>query len=121
MFHKNRVWSISPVATPEELAKLLSEHTWCCCNGFEIGNYLFVNDATSADGAQEYGVVKKPTKEGEPYMQIESITASWMTYERLLEFICRTLVGENDEVEWKSAITPRFESPKTHGRCHLCA
>ena len=121
MLHKNRVWCITTVDTPEELAQQLADVTWVCCAGFEIGNYLFLNDATSGDGAQEYAVVKKPSIEGEPYIQIESVTASWMTAERLLEFICRTLAGDNDEVEWKMPVTPSIETHVQHGRCHLCA
>ncbi len=121
MMHKSRTWCVAPVATSEELAEKLAEHTWCGCTGFQIGNYLFLNDATSGDGAQEYAILKKPAAPGAPHIQIESITASWMTRERLLEFISRTLQGENDDVEWAIPFAPDLESSEQHGRCHFCA
>jgi hypothetical protein len=119
--HKNRTWCVEPATTPEALASNLATRSWCCCAGFEIGQYVFLNDATSEDGAQEYAVLKKPTKEGELYVQIESVTASWINEERLLEFICRTLAGENDQVDWAIPVSPRIESAEQHERCHLCA
>ncbi len=122
MMHTSRTWCIFPIATPEDLAHKLAESTWCLCTAFEIGDYLFLNDATSEDGAAEYAVLKKPATAGAPYIQLESITASWMTEERLLEFISRTLVGEIGlEVEWAREVRPRLESSEQHKRCHLCA
>ena len=59
MMHKSRTWCIFPIATKEDLAHKLAESTWCLCTAFEIGDYLFLNDATSEDGAAEYAVVKK--------------------------------------------------------------
>ena len=79
MMHKSRTWCIFPIATKEDLAHKLAESTWCLCTAFEIGDYLFLNDATSEDGAAEYAVLKKPATAEAPYMQIESITASWMS------------------------------------------
>ena len=73
MFHDRRTWCVSPVETPEELAEKLTEHSWCICTGFEIQGYLFLNDATSEDGAQEYAVVRRPTKDGEPFLQVEKM------------------------------------------------
>ena len=67
-------------------------------------------------------MVKKPATAEAPYIQIESITASWMTEERLLDFISRTLVGDIGlEVEWAREVRPRLESSEQHRRCHLCA
>ena len=73
--HENRVWCVSEVATAEELVRLLTETTWCCCTGFQIGSYLFLNDSTSPDGAQEYAVCKRLDDGG--LIQIESITFGW--------------------------------------------
>lgn len=58
MLHKRRVWTIAQAESPEWLAAELTACTYCCCNGFRIGGYLFVNDATCADGAQEYAVLR---------------------------------------------------------------
>ena len=122
MMHKSRTWCIFPIATKEDLAHKLAESTWCLCTAFEIGDYLFLNDATSEDGAAEYAVVKKPAVAGAPYIQLESITASWMSEERLLEFISRTLAGEIGlEVEWAREVQPKLETAEQHKRCHRCA
>lgn len=56
MLHKNRRWCVTPVASAEELAEKLTEMTWCGCSGFRLGGYLWLNDATSPDGAQEFAV-----------------------------------------------------------------
>ena len=79
MLHPNRNWCVTELSTAEELASKLTAMTWCCCNGFSVrghSEYLWLNDATSADGAQEYAVIKRHGKQGQP-MQIESITFSW--------------------------------------------
>jgi hypothetical protein len=121
MMHKSRTWCIFPIATKEDLAHKLADSTWCLCTAFEIGDYLFLNDATSEDAAAEYAVLKKPATAEAPYMQIESITASWMSEERLLEFISRTLAGEYDESDWVRPVEPKLETCAQHQRCHRCA
>ncbi len=87
MLHKNRIWCVVPVETAEELAEKLTQYSWCCCNGFELDNYLWLNDATGADAAQEYACVRKPTAEDPHYRQVESITASWCTTQQMLRYI----------------------------------
>lgn len=122
MMHKNRTWCIVPVAMREDLAYKLAESTCCLCTAFEIGDYLFLNDATSGDGAAEYAVLKKPATAEAPYIQLESITASWMSSAQLLEFISRTLAGQIGlEVEWACKVQPKLETAEQHKRCHHCA
>lgn len=63
MFHAKRRWAVSPVATPEDLARMLTERTWTLCSGFFVqghDEYLFLNDSTHEDGAGEWGVIKGP-------------------------------------------------------------
>lgn len=60
------------------------------CTGFRLrgplGYFLFLNDSTGPDGAQEYAVLHlnevRPT--GILATPIESLTVSWMSYEMLL-------------------------------------
>src|SRR5690554_530849 len=54
MLHSNRIWVVVESEGAERLAHQLTQYTWCGCNGFRLNNYVFVNDSTSADGAQEY-------------------------------------------------------------------
>lgn len=61
LMHDKRRWSVSSVASPEELARMLTERTWTLCSGFTVAGherYMFLNDATSEDGAGEFGIVK---------------------------------------------------------------
>lgn len=82
MLHKRRRFGVSEVQSAEELAKKLTEHSWTCCTGFAFSGLLFLNDATSPDGAQEYAVVNEDTLE-----QIESVTFGWMKRDEALEVI----------------------------------
>jgi len=118
MLHRKRIWSVFPAASAEWLAEQLTQYTYCGCNGFRLGEYLFVNDATCADGAQEYAVLKPA---GEHYVQIESLTFSWMTQEKALDIIRRVLAGEFDDERYATIDPRRFQTPEEHGRCYHCA
>ncbi len=55
MMHAQRRWMVGPVASAEELAEMLTQRTWTLCNGFYVvghEEYLFLNDATCEDAAQ---------------------------------------------------------------------
>lgn len=122
MMHKSRVYQIAeehpsrggPYGTPGELAALLTEHTWCGCQGFRLGDLLFLNDSTGPDGAQEYAVFD--TRIGK---QVESLTVSWMTAGELEEKYLRPiLAGTWGGVEpWGKL--PSLEHPKG-GSCYAC-
>ena len=116
MFHANRIWGPPrTVATAEELADLLTEHTWCLCSAFEHAGYLYLNDATSEDGAQEYAVVlKRP----DGFRQIESVTFSWCSKASALEIIDKVVKGEYD-CEGHD-VSLRLDSAVDHC-CELCA
>ncbi|MBX3412583.1 MAG: hypothetical protein KF708_07840 [Pirellulales bacterium] len=93
--------------------------TWTGCSAFSVGGYFFLNDATCADGAQEYAVVRQ-LADGR-YEQIESITFSWCSPQSGLELIQRVLAGEFDQADYRREVQPRLQTPEQHGRCHLCA
>jgi hypothetical protein len=118
MLHSTRIWSVASAETAESLAHQLTQYTWCGCNGFALGSYVFVNDATSGDGAQEYGVLRPDSGD---YVQIESLTFSWMNEDRALAIIRRVLAGEFDAGAYSRIDGRRLQSPDEHGRCHLCA
>ncbi len=117
MLHSNRIWSIAEAESPEQLAYQLTRLIFYRCNGFRLGEYVFVNDATGADSAQEYGVLK-PDAGG--YVQIESYTFSGSTPERALGFIRAVLAGEYDNECYDRIGADRLESPDLHGLCHYC-
>lgn len=143
--HEDRTWCVTKVETPEELAQKLTEYSWCCCNGFELDGYLWLNDATGADGAQEYAAVRKPTADDPHYRQVETITASWCSKAEMLRYIhdvqhgtASAAIDSGVVLVAKSAaelfsalgcgqqskspvVQPRIETPEQHKRCHHCA
>lgn len=143
--HKNRRWCVANVDSAEALADKLANYSWCCCCGFELDGFLWLNDATGADGAQEYAVCRSPTLEDPYYRQVESVTASWCSERELLAYI-RAIQGDDSQPtlppgpvvvcktqhdlasalgsEKRSegpVVHPTIESPQVHGRCHHCA
>ncbi len=101
MLHNDRTWSVVGVSSPEDMAAMLAEQTWCGCNGFRVHDtcYLFLNDATGPDGAQEYAVVKELG--GGKLRQVESLTlGSWVTVARAADLIRQALAGECDDSEF---------------------
>ena len=112
-----------PKETVEEVAHLLTEIFWTLCTGFELGDYLFLNDATSEDGPQEYAVVKKPSAPDGPFLQIESIALSRCGFEKASDLIGRIVAGEFDRSNSVAVVVPRLESADEHQTrdCPQCA
>lgn len=114
--NKSRRWAVKKVDSPEELAKLLTEMVWTPCTGFQLGNYLFLNDSFSPDGAQEYGIIDLKTG-----LQVESITFSWCSVEKARKYIEDVLAGKYAE-GWRPGIDmTQIEAPEEHGTCWNCA
>ena len=118
MWHSNRDWCVAPIESAEMLARKLADMTWCCCQAFVIGDYFWLNDSTSPDGAQEYAVLKR---EGDKFVQIESITFGWMDHDSILQAIQDTLAGNDDENDFRKDVVPTLETPEVHNRCQHCA
>ena len=124
MMQSQRRWGIGSVATIAELAEMLTQRTWTLCSGFYVKGhpeYLFLNDATSEDGAGEYGVCRKIGDDH--FVQIESITFSWCDEIKAMEYIRQTLAGDFNASEFARQIDLRGRLDRTsdHHRCPLCA
>ena len=119
MLHERRVWCVAEVETASELAEKLTEHSWTLCTAFRLEDYLFLNDATSEDGAAEFGVLKRSPNG--TYVQIESITFSWTTEDKACELIRKALNGEFDEQILARELSLQIEVPEVHKRCAHCA
>ena len=123
MLHENRIWSVSEIESAEKLARLLTEMTWCGCQAFSVQGYpqyVWVNDSTSPDRLQEYGVLKRNYPDGK-IMQIESITFSWCDFDQALQFIQRTLAGKDDNNSLACEVVSTLQTPLEHGKCQHCA
>lgn len=142
MMHQHRSHMVFDVASVEDLAEKLTQRTWCGCSGFRlpveswdsplgpIVALLFLSDATSGDGAQEYAVILEPQNYGltegrildlkDPGAhQVESVTFSWMTEAAALETLRQYAKGERLCEPWPTPI--HIQRPEVHGRCGLCA
>jgi len=115
MMNDHRAYRIMNVDTAQDLAEKLSTpgRTWCLCAAFRYKGLLFLNDAFSADGAQEYAVVRESDNQ-----QIESITFSWISIAQATQSI--------EELE-KGISCPGFPvvplktAHPVDSPCHLCA
>ncbi len=123
MLHDDRIWSVREIESAEELARLLTEATWCCCQAFSVQGYpqyVWVNDSTAPDRLQEYGILKWNCSDGK-IMQIESITFSWCNFDQALQFIQRTLAGKDDNNSFACEVVSTLQTPLEHGKCQHCA
>jgi hypothetical protein len=122
MFHSNRVWCVSEVESVAELARMLTKSTWTLCSGFIIAShpdYLWLNDALSEDSAVEIAVLKG-RRQTTDYLQIESLTVSWMECERVVEVFENVLKGAYGDNRFVHRVDPLLQTPEQHGRCPVC-
>ena len=120
--HRSRHWGVGPVASAEDLARKLTESTWCLCTGFYVQGceeILFLNDSTHGDGAGEWAVCRG--RIGSPmFTQLESITFSWTTFDQALLYIQQAITGQMDQSEFATPMILNTETLEKHQRCHLC-
>lgn len=60
MMHARR-WRLSAAESAGALARMLAQQTWTLCSAFCVAGreeYIFLNDATSEDGAGEFAALK---------------------------------------------------------------
>lgn len=117
MMHKTRRFGVTKW-TREELAERLSENTWTLCTAVQTeGGTIWANDSTSADGAQEYALFRLIKNE---WRQVESITVSWCTKEKLLGYAERADLGEFDSGHWDWGLLDAARLDYQHKLCGHC-
>lgn len=113
MLFPKRRHDVVDVDSLEDLAENLTEHTWTLCTGFRARHakrtLLFLNDSTSADGAQEYTVLNEDGR------QVESITLGWCTREEALKHLQDLVAGGGLRL---STIDLRLDPPDDHSCGH---
>ena len=119
MLHSRRIWSLVEAELTETLAFDLSQRVWPGCHAVAFCGYVFANDSTSPDGAQEFAVLK-PHPDGEVFVQIDSITFSWCNESRAKEWIELVSSGTFDIHDLARVSRDRFQVPAAHGACPLC-
>lgn len=120
MMFKNRTHRVVSVASIDELAEKLVEHTWTLCTGWELDGLLFLNDSTCEDGAGEWAVVI-PDQDRRAGEQIESITFSWCDLAQAIEHIrlCLDYRRTGERPGMSARVVLHIEHPE--GSCRLCA
>ncbi len=113
-----RRWCVTDVPCAKHLAAALTGQTWCGCTGFRFGGYLWLNDATSPNGAQEFAVVRV-----RDHAQVESVTFGWVDARRGLAIINEIVAGMGSDASASyGRVDPALiETPAAHGRCPHCA
>ncbi len=99
----NRTWAVSAIATPEDLSAKLTQVAWKMCQGFQLGDILFLNLSTSSNGVQEYAVV---APWGSLLIHIESIELSLCSQDAVLRHI-----KASQDIAWLMRKTHYFPSP----------
>jgi len=97
-----------------QLAGMLVDRSWTCCQGFRLGDYLFLNDSFGENSAQEYAAIHEATRQ-----QVETITFSWCTKDGAFELILRTLKG--DFKPFTKPLPLQLDEENAHHHCMLCA
>lgn len=110
MLHHHRKFGVVSIENLDELVTKLIEQTWTLCTGFVHQGLLLLNDSFSENGAQEYAVYKEDR-------QIDSLTVSWMTGERLRNVMTELLHQEADE---RLPIEELQTEPASEHSCGLC-
>lgn len=123
MLHADRIWVVNDVETAEKLAHDLTSMTWCCCQAFRLvqhSQYAWVNDSTSPDGIQEYGLVKVGLARG-TFRQLDTVTFGWLDEDKALDVVNAAVNGECDDSDWARNVRPVLQTPQEHETCCHCA
>jgi hypothetical protein len=111
MIHTKRAFQVRRIDDLDELARALTEQSWTLCTAFAHADLILANDAFSEDGAQEFAVIRAGH-------QVESLTASWMTTERMRAIIADLVKGGGVDM---GAVTLRTDHPASPDHCRYCA
>lgn len=102
MFHSDRQWQLGMVESVDELVEKLVDYSWTVCTGFVLGDTVWLNDSTGADGAQEYAPLKRQVDGS--YRQAESYTVGWCdnpeSRGRLARFASELVAADPADVEY---------------------
>jgi hypothetical protein len=129
MVNDKRRFGAGPVYQDADiLANKLTNHSWTLCTAFDFvtpdnRTILFLNDAFSEDGAQEYAVIAVDSWDDNGQVvgrQIESITMSWCTPEEARKYI-NDCAAPDFQAPISQPVTVRVDKWRKHESCRLCA
>jgi hypothetical protein len=121
VIHHARAFRLTEVYSAEELAGKLTDRDWPLCSGFQLGDYLFLNDTAHADDLQQFAVVKRPETAAAHYRQITNVCFAQGAVAENLRSVERILAGRLDR---RGAVVRHqlyLETAAEHELCHYCA
>jgi len=124
MFFENREYGIRTVTSAEELTRQLHDMSWTLCTGFRLGDVLYLNDASSENGAGEWAVLEVAAELSDAIeaVQFESVTFGWMDEDETLASIRGYEdAGERDRLKPKGPGGDRTVFLHPEGSCCYCA
>jgi len=120
MIHKDRVFNIKTCSADEMIADFQHTRSWTLCSGWRVGDTLYLNDAFSEDGAQEYAVIR--VTPDSTTLQFDSVALGWMSANRIEAYIHETWNCDLASAEWKDGWrTPVQVNDRHSDSCPLCA
>lgn len=118
MLHKTRVWDVHELPIDKLVIVLAGDaSSFCLCTGIRTpAGTVLVNDSLRVDGLQEYAVLRRLA---DGWVQVESLTTTWCTRERLTELLEAADRGEWDNHEpW--TVVPDLQLEHGATPCPLC-
>ena len=115
MIHTDRVFNIKTCSADEMIADFGHTRSWTLCSGWRVGDTLYLNDAFSEDGAQEYAVIRVG---GDSAIQFDSVTFGWMEADRIAAYIRETWNCDAQDYSWRVTVHVNDGHGQT---CPLCA
>lgn len=101
MMYQSRKWRIRQMDNSLDLALLLKQRPWPVDTGFQLGEYLFLNDSLSPFGCQLYSVVHMG-KAGP--LEVDLIELHWLDLDDLVSLIEAIIDGEFDGARWAESL-----------------
>ena len=114
MMHKSRRYVVRAMATLADTVAKLAHGNYCGCVGISFNGTVYLNDATSGDGVEEWAVFRNGR-------QVESITFGWMSPAEIEETVRRMDAEPWDAFKGRGSSLPQIQTRQEHGTCPCCA
>jgi hypothetical protein len=112
MIHTDRVFGVQYVSTIKTFTNQLFHCTCKCCTGYQLHDYLFLNDSLTPFGAQEFAVFRITDRD---YIQIASIIIWTFNEGHLEDILSQSMKSRMNMGTYKL----KLEDISEH-HCYLC-
>jgi hypothetical protein len=114
MIHTNRVFGVMAIPDIKTLTRKMNHWRYNCCEGYQQGKHLFLNDSFSQAGDQEFAVFRVS---GGKFIQIGTMTIPDRSF---TDNHLKNLLVEAKKSKTKLGVYElKIEDAADH-QCHLC-